>query len=103
VSLVGGGVRHVVARGDVEAVGWRQDGKLEVAVERGVTPALVRMFDRSGRQVAGFRVPGRVIGITGGFVVTRAQDRILAGWREANARTVLTARPATPVDELTIG
>jgi hypothetical protein len=103
VSLVGEGVRRVVARGDVEAIGWQQDDRLEVAVEMGVTPALVRTFGRSGQSDGGFRVPGRVVGLTSGFVVTRTQGRLLAGWREKRVFTVLTVADATPVGELAIG
>jgi hypothetical protein len=92
-----------VATGDIEALGWRPDNQLEVALEMGVKPALVATFEPNGGPVRGFRVPGSVIGITGGFVVTRRLDRLVAGWRQPNARTILTVKPATSVRALEIG
>jgi hypothetical protein len=92
-----------VATGDIEALGWRPDGRLEVALEMGVKPALVATFEPSGRPLSGFRVPGRVIGVTGGFVVTRRTDRLVAGWRRPNARTILSVKPATSIRALEIG
>jgi hypothetical protein len=99
-AAVGG---KTVATGDIEALGWRPDNQLEVALEMGVKPALVATFKPNGGPLMGFRVPGRVIGVTGGFVVTRRLDRIVAGWRQPNARTVLTVKPATSVRTLEIG
>jgi hypothetical protein len=99
-AAVGG---KTVATGDIEALGWRPDNQLEVALEMGVKPALVATFKPNGGPLRGFRVPGRVIGVTGGFVVTRRLDRIVAGWRQPNARTILTVEPATSVRTLEIG
>jgi hypothetical protein len=92
-----------VATGDIEALGWRPDNQLEVALEMGVKPALVTTFKPNGGPLRGFRVPGRVIGISGGFVVTRRLDRLVAGWRQPNARTVLRVKPAASVRALDIG
>ena len=97
--LVGG---KVVATGEVEAIGWLH-GRPAVAIESGVAPALVRTFGSTGRPLEGFRVPGRVVGLTGGLVVTRTQDRVLAGWREKRVTSLLELRPATSVDDLAIG
>jgi hypothetical protein len=101
-ATVGG---KTVATGDIEALGWRPDNQLEVALEMGVgvKPALVATFRPNGGPLRGFRVPGRVIGVTGGFVVTRRLDRIVAGWRQPNARTVLTVKPAASVRTVGIG
>jgi hypothetical protein len=92
-----------IATGNIETLGWRQDGRLEVALGMGLRPALVATFERSGRPLAGFRVPGRVVAITNGYVVTRAQNRIVAGWRTSGALTILSVRPGTAVDELQLG
>jgi len=89
--------------GDIEALGWLPDNRLEVALEMGVKPALVVPFKPNGIPLNGFRVPGRVIGITGGFVVTRRVERIVAGWRQPEARTILTVKPATSIRALDIG
>jgi hypothetical protein len=99
-AAVGG---KTVATGDIETLGWRPNNQLEVALEMGVKPALVATFKPNGGPLRGFRVPGRVIGVTGGFVVTRRVNRIVAGWRQPNARTVLTVKPATSVRTLEIG
>jgi hypothetical protein len=48
-------------------------------------------------------VPGRVLELTGGLVVTRTQDRILAGWREKRVVSLLELRPKTSVEDLAIG
>jgi hypothetical protein len=69
----------------------------------GVRPALVATFERNGRPLGGFRVPGRVVAITGGLVVTHTQNRIVAGWRDKSASTILRVSPATTVDGLEIG
>jgi hypothetical protein len=93
-----------VMTGDIEALGWRPDNQLEVALGMGgVKPALVATFKPNGGPLRGFRVPGRVIGVTGGFVVTRRVERIVAGWRQPNARTVLTVKPSASVRALDIG
>jgi len=105
IGTLGSAVVHgkTVATGDIEALGWRQDNRLEVAVEMGVKPALVATFNGSGRPLNGFRVPGRVIRVTGGFVVTRRTDRLVAGWRRPNAGTILRLKPAASVRALEIG
>jgi hypothetical protein len=92
-----------VATGDIEALGWRPDNQLQVAQGMGVKPTLVATFRPNGSPLRGFRVPGRVIGVTGGFVVTRRVERIVAGWRQPNARTVLTVKPSASVRALDIG
>jgi hypothetical protein len=92
-----------VATGEIEALGWQQDGRLEVALEMGVRPALVATFKRNGRPLSGFRVPGRVVAITGGLVVTHMQNRIVAGWRSDTASTILRVTPGVSVDGLEIG
>ena len=70
-----------------------------------ITPrqAVVRSFGRTGRPVDDFRVPGRVVGLTGGLVVTRTQDRILAGWREKSVSVLLTVKRTTSLEDLAIG
>jgi len=103
-SLGAARVGHkTVATGDIEALGWRQDGRLEVALEMGVRPALVTTFERGGRPLRGFRVPGRVVAITNGYVVTHTQNRILAGWRDYGALTILRVSSATSVQDLQLG
>jgi hypothetical protein len=92
-----------VATGDIQALGWRQDDRLEVAMQMGVEPALVTTFKTNGTPLARFRVPGRVIGVTGGFVVTRKPDRIVAGRGQRSAGTILGVKPATSIRGLEIG
>jgi hypothetical protein len=92
-----------VATGEIEALGWQQDGRLEVALEMGTRPALVARFKGSGRPLGGFRVPGRVVAISSGLVVTHTQNRIVAGWREDTASTILRVNPTTSVDGIEIG
>jgi hypothetical protein len=91
-----------VASGEVEAIGWLHD-RAAVALESGVTAPLVRTFARNGRPSEAFRVPGRVVALTGGLVVTRTSDRILAGWRDKSVNTVLGVKSTTPVADLAIG
>jgi hypothetical protein len=91
-----------VATGGVEAIGWFH-GRPAAALERGVTPPLVRTFGSNGRPSEAFSVPGRVVGLTGGLVVTRTQDKVLAGWRTKSVSTLLEVRPATSVDDVAIG
>jgi hypothetical protein len=98
-AILGG---KTVATGEIEAIGWLH-GHAAAAVDSGVTPQLVRTFGRNGRPLEGFRVPGRVIGLTGGLVVTRTQGRVLAGWRSKRVSTVLRVRNATAVEDLTLG
>lgn len=92
----------MVARGEVEAVGWLYGGPA-VALEQGVTPPLVRTFGPAGRPLAGFRVPGRVADISGGFVVTRSEDRILAGWRTKTVNTLLSVKQSASVEDVAVG
>jgi hypothetical protein len=47
-------------------------------------------------------VPGRVVGFTGGLVVTRTHDSLLAGWRQKRVTTLLTVRPTASVEDLAI-
>lgn len=91
-----------VASGEIEAIGWFH-GRPAVALESGVRPPLVRTFSTGGRQMAGFRVPGRVVGLTGGLVVTRMSNKVLAGWREKTVSTVLTVGQTALLEDLTIG
>jgi hypothetical protein len=91
-----------VATGEIEAIGWFH-GRPAVALESGVTPPHVRTFAHTGRAVEDFRVPGRVVGLTGGFVVTRTSERILAGWRDQRIGTLLTVRPTTTIADLELG
>lgn len=93
--------RETVASGQVEALGWF-DGlpAAALAIRKG---ALVRSFGQRGRPVDEFFVPGRVVGLSGGLVVTRAEDRILAGWREKRVDTLLTLRRTTAVENVEIG
>jgi hypothetical protein len=98
-AVLGG---KTVASGGIEALGWR-DGRLEVAVEQGVTPPLVRMFRQNGRPAGSFHAPGRVVAVTGGFVVSQTPKQIVAGQQLAGARTVLGVRPGTSVRDLQVG
>jgi len=91
-----------VASGEVEAIGWFHT-RATVALGAGFRPPLVRTFTRNGRQAEAFRVPGRVVAVTGGLVVTRTSDRILAGWRGKSLNTVLGVRSTTPVADLAVG
>jgi hypothetical protein len=91
-----------VATGEIEAIGWFH-GHPAVALESGVTPPRVRTFASTGRAVENFRVPGRVVGLTGGLVVTRTSDRILAGWREKRVATLLSVTPTTTIEDISIG
>ena len=90
-----------VAKGQVEALGWFH-GRPAVAL---IAPrqAVVRSFGRTGRPVDDFRVPGRVVGLTGGLVVTRTQAKVLAGWRTKSVSTLLDVGPATSVDDVAMG
>jgi hypothetical protein len=93
--------RETVASGQVEAVGWF--GGLPAAALATRKGAMIRSFAHSGRRVDNFFVPGRVVGLTGGLVVTRARNRILAGWREKTVDTLLTLKRATVVEDLELG
>jgi len=91
-----------IVTGEIEAIGWFH-GRPAVALEQGVTPPLVRTFSLGGHPLERFRVPGRVLGLTGGLVVTRTSSRVLAGWRSKAVSTVLTVRPSASVDDVAIG
>jgi hypothetical protein len=93
---------RTLATGEVEAIGWFR-GRPAVVLESGVRPPLVRTFARRGGSVEGFRVPGRVVALTGGLVVTRTPGRILAGWRDTTVDTLLKVHSRTSVDDLAIG
>jgi hypothetical protein len=93
--------RRTVASGQVEALGWF--GGLPAAAVAHRNGAWIRSFGPKGRRVDNFFVPGRVVGLTGGLVVTRAQDRILAGWRENTVNTLLRLGRTTVVEDLEIG
>ena len=93
--------RETVASGQVEALGWF--GGLPAAALATRKGSLVRSFGQTGRRVDNFFVPGRVVNLTGGLVVTRAQDRILAGWGAKTVETLLTVRRTTVVADLAIG
>jgi hypothetical protein len=97
-AFVGG---KKVASGDIEAIGWF-DGDPAVAVAMRTT-ARIRSFGPSRRMLDNFVVPGRVVGFTGGLVVTRTEDKILAGWRDKTVHTLLKVAPTTPVDDVVIG
>jgi hypothetical protein len=97
--LLGG---HKVATGEVEALGWLH-GRPAAALTSRPTEAIVRTFGPTGRPADGFYVPGRVVALTGGLVVTRTPDRILAGWREKTVSTLLRLRGPTSVTDLGIG
>jgi hypothetical protein len=87
-----------VANGRIEAVGWFH-GRPAVALET-ARLALVRTF---GRAAEAFRVPGEVLDLTGGLVVTRTKDRVLAGWRQKSVSSVLAVRRETSVADVDIG
>ena len=91
-----------VASGEIEAIGWFH-GHAAVVLEQGVTPPLVRTYGQAGRPLERFRVPGRAIGLTGGLVVTRARDKILAGWRTKTVDTLLSVKPSASVEDVAIG
>lgn len=91
-----------VSSGEVEAIGWFH-GRPAAALEEGATPPLIRTFGRAGRPLEGFRVPGKVVGLTGGLVVTQTQDRILAGWRTKTVNTLLKVKPGTSVEDVALG
>jgi hypothetical protein len=97
--LLGG---KTVATGEVEALGWFH-GRPAAALGTHRPVALVRTFGRKGRPLEGFRVPGSVVGLTGGLVVTRTRERVLAGWREKRVGTVLDVGRTASIEDLAIG
>lgn len=90
-----------VATGRVEALGWFDDRPAAALGMR--TTARVRTFGTTGRPVDNFVVPGKVVGLTGGLVVTRTTDRLLAGWREKTVSTLLGVPRMASVEDLAIG
>jgi hypothetical protein len=90
-----------VATGRIEALGWFDDRPAAALGMR--TTARVRTFGATGRPVDTFVVPGEVVGLTGGLVVTRTTDRLLAGWREKKVSTLLVLPRAASVEDLAIG
>lgn len=90
-----------IARGQVEALGWLHD-RPAVALP-GLTHAVVRSFGHRGRPVQNFAVPGKVVGFSGGQVVVRMPDRIVAGWRTKTVTTLLTLKPSAAVEDVAIG
>ena len=100
-ALVGG---KMLASGEVEAIGWF-DGRPGVALATRRPVAAVRTFGPAGRPVEAFFVPGKVVDLTGGLVVTRTANRLLAGWRgrDKTVSTVLGLRHTASVEDLGIG
>lgn len=92
-----------IASGEIEGIGWLH-GRPAAALEQGVTPPVVRTYARSGRPIEAFRVPGRVVDLVDGLVVTRTtQDKVLAGWRSKTVHTILTLKPSESLEDLAIG
>ena len=87
--------------GRIEALGWLH-GHASAALESHRPMALIRTFGPSKRPVEVFAVPGRVVGFTGGLVVTRTKDRILAGWRRKTITALLGLRHRASVEEVAI-
>lgn len=102
VVLVSRGRDVAVAHGDVEVLGW-QGTELDVALRQGSTPALVRTFAPSGRPLHGFRVPGRVVGTTGSFLVAQTHHGVLVGWLREPVTSVLTLKSTATVGDVGIG
>jgi len=90
-----------IATGRIDALGWL-NGRPSAALESRRPVSLVRTFGPHARPVAVFVVPGRVVGFTGGLVVTRDGDRIRAGWREKRVTTLLGLRHPASVDDVAI-
>jgi hypothetical protein len=92
---------NTVATGRVEALGWFDDRPAAALGMR--TTSRVRTFGTDGRPVDNFVVPGKVVGLSGGLVVTRTTDRLLAGWREKTVSTLLGVPRMASVEDLAIG
>jgi hypothetical protein len=90
-----------VANGEVEAIGWFHDRPAVALASRRLP--VIRSLAPHGRTEEDFIVPGRVVGITGGLIVTRTRNSLLAGWREKRVTTLLTVSPPASVDDLAIG
>ena len=98
-SVLLGGKR--IPTGRIEALGWLHGGPA-AALESRRPVALVRTFGQNERPVSVFAVPGRVVDLTGGLVVTRTRDRILAGWRDKTVSTLLGLTHPASVDDVAI-
>ena len=93
---------RTVASGQVEALGWF-DG-LPVTALAARKGAWIRSLGQHGRRVDNFFVPGRVVALTGGIVVTQTPAKVLAGWgREKTVTSLLRVRPSASLAELEIG
>lgn len=92
---------RTIAGGSIEALGWLR-GRLVVASEMGVTPPLVRIFAADGSQIGSFRVPGRAVAVTGGYVVAR-RGPVLAARLPGRSVGILTVPPGATVADVTIG
>lgn len=98
-SVLVGGKRFPTGR--IEALGWLHSRPVAALESRRPT-AFVRTFGRDAKPTDVFAVPGRVVDFTGGLVVTRTPDRILAGWREKTVSTLLGLKHAASVDDVAI-
>lgn len=88
--------------GHVEAVGSFRNRR---AIALGARPGFSRVqtFGSGGGRAEDFLVPGRVVSLSGGLVVTRAAGRLLAGWRDERIFTLLALRPRTRIEDVQIG
>ena len=96
-AILGG---KAVASADVEALGWVH-GRLVVASEMGVTPLLVRTFATDGTQIGSFRLPGRALAVTGGYVVAR-RGPVLAGRWPGRSVSILTVPAQATVADVAL-
>jgi hypothetical protein len=101
VSLITKGRSVTVAHGDIETLGWLR-GRLVVASEMGVTSPLVRVLAPDGSQLRSFRVPGRAVAVTGGYVVARHGHSLVAA-STGHRTTVLGVPPEATVADLELG
>jgi hypothetical protein len=97
-AILGG---RTIASGDIEAFGW-VGRRLLVAAEKGVTPPLVRIFATDGSQIGSFRVPGRAVAVTGGYVVARCAE-VLAARTARHSVWILTVSPHATVTDVALG
>jgi hypothetical protein len=91
---------RTVAQGDIEAFGWLR-ARLLVASEQGVTSPRVGIYTR-GSQIGSFRVPGRAVAVTDGYVVTRHGDTLVAR-SPGRAVTILSIPAASTVTDVALG
>jgi hypothetical protein len=96
-ALLGG---KTVAVGDIEALGWVGD-RLVVASEMGVTPLLVKTFAVDGSEIGSFRLPGRAVAVTGGYVVTR-RGPVLAGRWPGRSVSILNVPESAAVADVAL-